>query len=500
MVNIFKDGNLIRLPVVDDRMRKLVSRTLTYSRKSMLYGGKRDTMGGQPFIVSTDVECFFEKAMADTRQIVTNAGYTSRLTKELTAAGYKVSYQDLRPSKNKRLSAPCWSNIDGFELRAGQREALESYVNNERGQIWWATGIGKSYLVPLMCRLYPKANIVVTTKFLPTLNDLYRNIAMYLPSVGINCSTKKKMDKRVMCVSAGSLHKVDFDKTDILIADEHHELATDKMFESFAKFRFSRMYGLSANFTDRSDNADFELEGVFGPLIASMSYEEGVRQGLIVPIRVLWQDVHLDHNPADGVTHDVARKRAAIWRNDDRNEIIANNAKEYPDDQVLITVKTFDHACHLKKLLPDYTLVYAPGDRKEDDIERYIKWKLLQRDEPSMTADRLEMLKRNFETGRLRKAIATTVWNRGVNFRNLQVLIRADASASAIDDTQIPGRLSRLGDGMDKPAGLLIDYLDQFDDGLMRKSKSRQKNYKSKGWLNEFPSSKDSTRRRSEYR
>jgi late competence protein required for DNA uptake (superfamily II DNA/RNA helicase) len=145
----------------------------------------------------------------------------------------------------------------------------------------------------------------------------------------------------------------------------------------------------------------------------------------------------------------------------------------------------------LKQLLPDFTLVYAADD-KEADMDTYKKWKLIPLDEPKMSVDRLEQLKKQFESGKLRKVIATSVWNRGVNFHQLQVLIRADASSSAIDDTQIPGRLSRKTSEIDKPSGILIDYLDQFDEGLRRKAAIRRNNYASKGWTNIMPEQRPS--------
>jgi len=82
----------------------------------------------------------------------------------------------------------------------------------------------------------------------------------------------------------------------------------------------------------------------------------------------------------------------------------------------------------------------------------------------------------------LRKVIATSVWNRGVNFKNLEVLIRADAGSSVIDDTQIPGRLSRTTDDGEKICGILIDYMDQFDPTFKLKASKRKTTYKRKGW------------------
>jgi superfamily II DNA or RNA helicase len=391
--------------------------------------------------------------------LVTNSGFLSRVTSQLEKANIDFEIKDYFKPKKPEIYVPNWAGLKGFDFRTGQKEVLETLSKIDRGRVWWATGTGKSFLIPLLCKLYPKLNIVVTTKHKAVMNDIYRNLCTYLPSVGIYHSSKKVTGKRVMCYSAGCLDSADIRNTHMLIADEVHELATDKMFEKFAKFKYARMFGFSANMDDRFDGADFELEGLFGPIVTSMTYQDGVRNDMIVPINAHWRNVFMDRNPCEN-SEGVMKLRKGIWRNRHRNALIAKDAQSYPDEQILITVKTFDHACHLKQLLPDFTLVYAADD-KEADMDTYKKWKLIPLDEPKMSVDRLEQLKKQFESGKLRKVIATSVWNRGVNFHQLQVLIRADASSSAIDDTQIPGRLSRKTSEIDKPSGILIDYLDQ---------------------------------------
>lgn len=89
-----------------------------------------------------------------------------------------------------------------------------------------------------------------------------------------------------------------------------------------------------------------------------------------------------------------------------------------------------------------------------------------------------------FERGELRRVISTC-WNQGVDFRNLEVLIRAGGMGSEIRSVQLPGRLSRTADG--KAYGLLIDYMDEFDDRLFRRAQKRLRLYRKKGWDIQVP-------------
>jgi len=151
---------------------------------------------------------------------------------------------------------------------------------------------------------------------------------------------------------------------------------------------------------------------------------------------------------------------------------------ETADTDVLIMVETLDHAFELKALLPDYEVVY--GDTADD---RFDALNVRQRFGDSFLAvdgKERSRLRTAFETGLLRKVIATTVWKQGVDFRGLNALVRADGGDSKINHGQIPGRLSRLHDGKDR--GLLIDFDDRFDAWAARPSQQRFKFYEKMVW------------------
>ena len=97
-----------------------------------------------------------------------------------------------------------------------------------------------------------------------------------------------------------------------------------------------------------------------------------------------------------------------------------------------------------------------------------------------MNGERRTRLTKDFESGILKKVIATTVWNVGVSFNKLAVLIRADAGASQISDIQIPGRVSRTAEG--KEFGIVHDYLDEFSKHFKTRARGRMKVYTEHGW------------------
>lgn len=332
-------------------------------------------------------------------------------------------------------------------------------------------------LAPL---LFPKARIDIVT----TAADVVRQIRNDVSDTGIYVGQlgagKRDVQARVVVVCAKSLHRCTFDDTDIVLADEAQELATDGYLEQLAQYTKARMFMFSATVGMRMDSADVELEGCFGPTILKVPFQVAAQDKAVVPIKVQWVPVASDYNPGAGLSG-TRRSRRAIWRHGFRNRIIADTARTIDaDTQTLVVVDKIEHALALKEFLPEYTLVYAEAGLTPAKRAKFAKSGLVIKDEPPMTIQRRIWLKKQFETGELKKVIATGVWNRGVNFKKLAVLIRADAGGSAINDTQIPGRVCRLSE--DKKFGLVIDFTDQFDRGYQQRAKRRRKNYEANGW------------------
>jgi superfamily II DNA or RNA helicase len=212
-----------------------------------------------------------------------------------------------------------------------------------------------------------------------------------------------------------------------------------------------------------------------------MSYQEAVAHGLVLPVKVEWIDVRMDKNPCE-FKKETAKERHGIWRNVHRNMLIAEKANQFSDDdQVLILVRTLEHAVFLKQELPNFKLCY---DKMDSEVyNSLIKKEMLNElDEPIMTSSARDQMSKDFEAGILKKVIATDVWSTGVDFPQLSVLIRADARASEIMDVQAPGRVVRRHDESGKDHGLVIDCMDYFDQAFLRRSQERRKTYIRQGW------------------
>jgi superfamily II DNA or RNA helicase len=362
-------------------------------------------------------------------------------------------------------------------LRETQPEILATIFSSRRGVIVSPPGSGKTFGIEQICKAYPKEKILVITRRQSVLDSIYKRIKAVCTD-SLTCIVKALnppvLNSSIIVCSAKSLHKIPTEWPTLLLFDEVHGSAAGAVSEQLTRFSGCRMFGFTASPTGRSDKAELLIEALFGKEICNVSYEYAKGKGIVVPIRVNMYKVSC----AEIVKKfPVAKDRHNIWRNATRNSKIASLAKLYDkEEQVLILVRTVEHALYLRRFLPEYTVVHA-GIAKDKLLEFRNDGLIGANEDLSVDKDKA---RDDFRSGVLRKVIVTDCWSEGVDFPELRVLIRADAGAGLIPAIQIGGRLSRVVE--DKAYGLLIDFMDDFGKGFLGRSKHRIKHYKSQDW------------------
>lgn len=418
-------------------------------------------------------------------------GYVPRIEREAQRLGYPLRRQlvdtgDYRPDRYDMD----WSNFfeRGLDFRPGQEDAAVALTTHPGGVLVAPVGFGKTFSHLLFALVFSKARIHIVVDGLPILRMAYRNLVRHIADVGVVGGGKCRFE-RVTLVSADSLHRVDFDErlgpsgADIVLADEVHRLMPERSASLLARYRHARMFAFTATHGMRHDGADARAESLFGEVIYEISYQRCVELGLVVPIRVKWLPVR--EQPEDFHPDWVGTRldRAAIWRNDLRNQIIAQELRSLPPDlQVLVLVDKVEHAVRLKQLLPEsYRLCYDHLNPRRYD--RYVQESLIDPElDPVMNARLLEQMRIDFEERRLLHVIATDIWATGVSFDGLQVVAPVSGRGSAILATQGPGRGARICDRLGKDHALIIDCTDDFHPTFLRQRQSRMRTYAYHGW------------------
>jgi superfamily II DNA or RNA helicase len=459
-------GNLIK---VQPPFKELLAKKLSYNR--------REQTGGDSKSVTVTPTYLFRE---DEDGLVVPAGLLDRVLVTLRMCDVDVEYHDLRKPK---LGEPHFENVD--LLRDGQEEVIAQIIGKDMGIIWAPTGIGKSFIIRQIPKLWPEARILISCASKDIVKQTYAELLEMFSSaaVGFVGDGRNESDRRIVCCVDKSLLKVNPSKFDILIYDEVHRAAAKNTAEIIASIQVERIYGFSASPFGRSDRADLETHAMFGPVICKINYEEAEASGSVVPVDV-WVSSAADL-PQVSKSTTTALERWGLWRNEERNRRL-REAIEWvfatfgEDMQTLVTVKTVEHAVCLNCALEGlgFALVYANMDGEMR--ERWEKMRMIPKGVHPITSDTREQMRKAFRSGELRRAIATGVWGTGVDFPRLNVLVRADGAGGTIPNTQLPGRVTRRSDG--KTVGIVIDIDDRFNQTLSNRYERRSRDYRKRGW------------------
>jgi superfamily II DNA or RNA helicase len=395
--------------------------------------------------------------------------------------GYVVDMADTQPVDiaGFRRLMPNAKRVESIDWRNDQLDIVNDIMSVQHGQYQLSTGAGKSYMISKLCEVFDKARIIVTTYRLNLLQDMYAKLMQQgQVDAGIYTSKNKDPRGRVLLCSLGTLHRfTDYD-FDIMMVDEKHECATLQRIDSLLSINCRKAYAFSADDDNRGDGADAWLEVMFGPLRRQITHVDSVLAGDIVPVRVNWikvEDRGFSTNASPGSD---AFDRRVYRDNPIRNAIAADTAKQVKSDgQTLVYTSKVEHAYRLRALL-DCPVAHAPKNAAEWDVLKQLG--LVSAQEKSPTEADMTDLRRRFSEGRVPLAISNSVWRQGVDFPQLRSLVRTDASTSAIDATQISGRLTRKVPG--KTVGNLYDFHDVFYHAAERRSDTRRNLYRNLGY------------------
>lgn len=397
--------------------------------------------------------------------LVAHEGSLNEIMRICGEAGYEVNYSKHDPQFPEPIISPevvrglMPDQVECF-LALMAAVGTPSEIGGSGAMVQATMGAGKTYVIAALCRAYRK-KVVITTKAKAVVRRLHDGMTKLLKEDKISVGMYQgatRIDGDVIVCTMALLGKMDPDDVNVLIFDECHHAAGDKASVDVVSFTRAVKFGLSATITGRFDGKDALLKAILGPIVFELTDQEAEGLGRVVPIKGYALNVGVGPDTSNWRSP-VTKERHAIWRNKFRNDLVYRAAMAVPEDQQLVIfVATREHGNVLKQeFFPDVPFYH--GDLKDSEQK------------PLLEA---------FESGELKRLIATDSIGEGVDPKNLMVVIDTNWKSSK---TQVPQRAGRnRRHGKDKPWGILITFRDNFDDLARKKSDDRLREYKRRGY------------------
>ena len=397
-------------------------------------------------------------------------GFAKRCKDHLLSENWEVAVIDRRTP----LPEPDWfAAMVG--LRDYQQPLVYKMIMSGGGILSGATGLGKTYVIKALCaaydheklRLRGTPTIVVAVPDRDITRKNYEDLKALLPDrkVGILMSgTKHVVSDDIQVITLDSLHLLNPADVGVVIVDELHTASSDTRSTELLKFQKARCFGVSATPDGRFDGKDIVAEGIFGPVVAEFTYQDGVKAGCLVPLKVLWIDAP---EPPMGLANYCkykerdTRYKWGVYKNGHLNAMIGRIYASLPESMQTLGMLQFTE--HMEEVLrgcatagcnPMPTYVHATTDPKKFPTNLFWHTRAVSQKDRKDVYDRMK-------AGEVRKAVSTFCWKQGVNFPSLQVVINLCGCGSEIFAKQVPGRASRKVPGKD--CAYIIEFRHHWD-------------------------------------
>ena len=429
------------------QLLKTIQSELTYTDKAKQYQLRRlgKTAWGRQSPLYKELQKSVEGKLYEMsgNDIVINSSFYGYLVGLETA-----TLNDLRKQTGTKIVIP-WVNKP-HALRPYQEEAVDLMLNNYRGVINFATGLGKTLVATHLVQRYKKRTLIVCPS---------DSVAKQFYNQFVECFGKKKVGfygggkKQISDITVGIAASVskyvgEFQAADIglLIFDETHHTPATTFFDIAAGLgAVGKIFGLTA--TDyRSDGKDIMITAGCGPVLIRRDIKWGVENGFLAEPYFIVREVATGGR--DFKDDKLKAYKEHVLNNQQMKERIESDAKSMmaAGKAVLILV---DEVAHGEELSKNLGIPFATGlDKKSQDY-----------------VDQLN-------AGKIPGLVGTDgKVGEGTDTKNVDVLILANFVASKGPVIQAVGRgLRKQGT---KTKCLVLDYIPNGSTMLSRHAKNR---------------------------
>lgn len=363
-------------------------------------------------------------------------------------ANILTNVTDNRKETGSKIVCP-WVNKP-YALRPYQDEAVSLMLNNHRGLINFATGLGKTLVATHFIKQYKKKALVVC----PSDSVAQQFYTQFIDcfgagKVGFYGGGKKKISDITVGIAASITRNIEEFKgagLGVVILDEtHHTPATTFYDIAQGLAGTGKIFGLTA--TDyRSDGKDIMITAGCGSVLIRRDIKWGVENKFLAEPHFIVREV--DTGGRDIKDDKLRSYKEHVLNNQIMKSRIENDARAMigAGKAVLVLV---DEVAHGEELSKNLGIPFATGKDKNSQ-------------------DYLDQL----NAGKIQGLIATDgKMGEGSDTKNVDVLILANFVASKGPVIQAVGRALRKQGN--KTKALILDYIPKSSTMLTRHAKNR---------------------------
>ena len=365
--------------------------------------------------------------------------------------GYEIV--DKRQDTGDNISLP-WDKKP-FDLRQYQIEAVDQIMDNWRGIINFATGLGKTLTAVHAIRKIKKKTLVVCPN-VSIADNFYKELSTAFGEnkVGYFGNNKKKIKDITVCIAQSAKNHIDkFKKHNLglIIFDEVHHLAASTFYDiSLNLGDVGRMYGLTA--TDfRSDGKDILITAGVGPVLIKRDLIWGIKNKWLADPYIIMRNI--DTAGRDYSNDKIKNYKEHVLNNDAMNQRILNDCQNFLNagKYILCLVNEVSHG---KMIAEKLGVPFATGIDKKSDT--YVE---------------------DLNNGKIKGLVGTdSKIGEGTDTKRVDVLILANFTASKGPLWQNLGRGLRIYG--DKKNVIVLDYCPLGSKMLKRHGQKRLSFYK----------------------
>ncbi len=370
--------------------------------------------------------------------------------------GYKFDYK--RDNKPYKVRLP--ENVDP---RYYQDKATKVGLKKKRGIFKMPTGSGKTILAGMLIDSLRCRTIFMTHKkdILMQTYESFQNM-LGKEAVGIVGDGKKNWNI-ITCCMVQTLHrnwkryKQQFTDADLLLVDEVHLATSPSWYNLCMKIQAPWRFGLTA--TPLIDSRKTLLQAATGPIIYTLKSKKLIDEGYLSKPNIFMYQINqqvvresADYQDAyeEGIVQNPLRNKRII-------QLVRAVSRLKRHTPIVIQTKKIELLYTLKELL------------EETDLKFEVLW-------GKDSATKRRKIVKQLEARKLHVLVVSTIFDEGVDVRNIRTLIVASGGKSNEKTIQRLGRGMRTADG--KASVIIIDFYDTTHEYLERHSKQRIKAYK----------------------